>query len=154
MTNKQAHNIGGRQGLIFTMIGLGIAHILMSFIFSDLFWFTSFEYVLNVVIGALTFLANGYIFGRIAGQLILLKKWHPAIAGPLVALLILTFSAFLAGWIGFFQEGTAYIGTGQNPFEDYVLSPVLAVTIFGGLPALLTGVWFGYRIRKLGSGTS
>lgn len=154
MTNRQAANIGGKQGVILTMTGLGIAQILMALIFSDLFWFTGFEYILNVIVGTLLFLANGYIFGRIAGQMILLKKWHPAIAGPLAAVVILMFTAFLAGWVGFFQEGIRYIGTGQNPFADYVLTPVLAVTIFGGLPALLTGIWFGYRIRKMGSSIS
>jgi hypothetical protein len=56
--------------------------------------------------------------------------------------------AFLASWVGFFQEGLAKVGTNATPFADYVAKPLFSVSMVGFLPAALVGLWCGNRIKR------
>ncbi len=127
MTEIEAKKIGSRQALISVGIGLLIAQLIMTWFSSDngivngFFWFTTFSYNLNLLIGALIMLLSGHLFGQIAGKAILIKKRNYILTGFICGMAILITTAFLSSWIGFFQEGINQ--TLGNPYQDYILNP-------------------------------
>lgn len=157
MTKSDVKKIGSRQGLISVGFGLLIAQLIMT-CFSSLddgfikgfFWFTTINYKLNILIGAIILLLSGHFFGEIAAVQIIIKKRNYILVGFLTGLSVLFTTAFLCGWTGFFQEGIDNIGTNDNPFEDYIYKPLFWVTIFGVIPAFLVGIWFGGQIKIKG----
>lgn len=154
MTEIEAKRIGSRQGLISVGIGLFIAQLIMTWFSSDngivngFFWFTTFSYNLNLIIGAVIMLISGHLFGQLAGKAILIKKRNYIMTGFLCGMAILMTTAFLSSWTGFFQEGIHHIGTEQNPYQDYILTPVFSIFIFGLIPVFLVGIWFGSQIKN------
>lgn len=157
MTEIEAKKIGSRQGLISVGIGLIIAQLIMTALISSdegflkaFFWFTTIDYKLNILIGAIIMLLCGHIFGQIAGTQIIIKKRNFILIGFLCGMAVLLTTSFFSGWTGFFQEGVDNIGTNDNPFEDYIFKPLFWVTVFGIIPALLVGIWFGGQIKRKG----
>ena len=155
MTETESKRIGSRQGLIAVGAGLLIAQFIMTLMISSdegviraFFWFTTINYKLNIFIGAVIMLLCGHFYGQIAGKQIIVKKRNFVLVGFLCGMSVLLTTAFLAGWTGFFQEGIDNIGTNDNPFEDYIYKPLFWVTVFGIIPALLVGIWFGGQIKK------
>ena len=154
---SEARKIGSKQGIIAVAIGLIIAQLIMTLLISTdeglvkgFLWFTKFEYKLNIFIGAVVMLICGYFFGQIGGIQIIIKRRNHILVGFLCGLGVLLTTGFLAGWIGFFQEGIKNIGTYDNPFVDYLFKPLFWITIFGGIPSLLVGIWFGTQIKRKG----
>ncbi|WP_461069585.1 hypothetical protein [Spirosoma horti] len=78
------------------------------------------------------------------------KKWNYVLTGFLTGLAVIITTTFFASWTGFIQEGIDNIGTNDNPFFDYIFKPMYWVTMFGLIPALLVGIWFGSQIKKKG----
>jgi hypothetical protein len=157
MTETEAKKIGSRQGLISVGLGLLIAQLIMTTLISSdkgffkaFFWFTTINYKLNIFIGAIIMLLSGHFFGQLAGKAILIKKSNFILVGFLCAISVLLTTAFFSGWTGFIQEGIDNIGNNDNPFEDYIFKPLYWVTIFGIVPALLVGIWFGGQIKRKG----
>jgi hypothetical protein len=157
MTEVEARKIGSRQGLICSGLGVLIAQLIMTAMISSdqgffkaFFWFARVNYKLNLFVGIVILLLCGHFYGQIAGKAILTKKKNFVLVGFLTGMAVLLTTAFLAGWTGFFQEGIDNIGTNDNPFEDYIFKPLFWVTIFGIIPALLVGIWFGGQIKKKG----
>jgi hypothetical protein len=157
MTEKEAKRIGSKQGIISVLIGLLIAQLIMTIMISSdqgfykaFFWFSTIDYKLNIFIGAIIMILCGHFYGQFSGKAILIKKWNFILVGFLCGMAVLLTTAFLAGWTGFIQEGIDNIGTGDNPFEDYIFKPLFWVTIFGAIPALIVGIWFGGRIKVKG----
>ena len=154
MTEIEAKKIGSRQGLISVGIGLLIAQLIMTWVSSDngivkgFFWFTTFSYNLNLIIGAIIMLVSGHIFGQLAGKAILVKKRNYILTGFLCGMAILMTTAFLSSWTGFFQEGIHHTNSYDNPYEDYILKPVFWIFFFGIIPVFLVGIWFGRQIKK------
>lgn len=154
MTEIEAKKIGSRQALIAVAIGLLIAQLIMTWFSSDngiikgFFWFTTFSYNLNLIIGAIIMLISGHLFGQLAGKAILIKKRNYILTGFLCGMAILMTTAFLSSWTGFFQEGLDNLGTNDNPFEDYILKPVFWIFFFGLVPVFVVGIWFGRQIKK------
>ena len=118
--------------------------------FKAFVWFLDVDYKLNLFIGCIIMLLCGYYYGKIAGRAILIKQRNFILVGFLSAMAVLLTTAFLAGWVGFFQEGIDNIGTNDNPFEDYIFKPFLWIVLFGIIPALLVGIWFGILIKRKG----
>ncbi len=157
MTVTEAQNIGSKQGLISGGLGILIAQLIMTAMISSdqsffkaFIWFLSVDYKLNLLIGCIIMLFCGYYYGKIAGKAILIKQRNFILVGFLCAMAVLLTTAFLAGWVGFFQEGIDNIGTNDNPFEDYIFKPFFWVTLFGIIPALLVGILFGIQIKRKG----
>lgn len=157
MTITEAKKIGSRQGLISVGLGLLIAQLIMTLLIStdegfiDAFlWFTDIDYWINILIGVVIMLACGHFYGELAGKLILIRKWNFVLTGFLIGLAVILTTAFFASWTGFIQEGIDNIGTNDDPFFDYIFKPMYWVTMFGLMPALIVGVWFGGRIKKKG----
>ncbi|HEV2833468.1 MAG TPA: hypothetical protein VGW31_15920 [Hanamia sp.] len=155
MTTGQAKKIGSRQGLIAVALGVLIAQLIMTAMisfdqsfFKAFFWFTKIDYKLHILIGIIIMLFCGHFYGQLAGKAILINKKNFILVGFLCGMAVLLTTAFLAGWTGFFQEGIDNIGTHDNPFEDYIFKPLYWVTVFGIIPALLVGIWFGRQIKR------
>lgn len=155
MTLKAARHKGGMLGLKSAGIGITTAYLMMAFIFAheynglgSLLWISSVNYKFNLISGGIILLCCGYFFGQLASKMILVKKWNAMLCGMLCGVCVLVSAAFLSGWPGFFQEGIHLLGTGDDPFTDYILKPFYWITLYGMIPAILTGVWLGWRIRK------
>ena len=114
------------------------------------FWFATFSYNLNLIIGAFIMLVSGHLFGQLAGKAILIKKRNHILTGFLCGMAILLTTGFLSSWTGFFQEGISKVGTEDNPFVDYIYKPVFWIFFFGLIPVFLVGIWFGGQIKKHG----
>ena len=158
MTPSIARKIGSRQALVAVGIGVLIAQIIIASMISagegfirSFFWFFDEKIWLNILSGVVIMFFCGHYYGQLAGKLILIKNWNYALIGCLTNLAILLTTAFLASWIGFFQEGIANISTDNNPFFDYIFKPVYWVMIFGSIPAMIVGIWLGKRIKTRGS---
>jgi hypothetical protein len=157
MTEADAKIIGSRQGLICAGLGVLIAQLIMTAmisldqnLFKAFFWFTRINYKLNLFIGVIVLLLCGHFYGQLAGKEILIKKRNFILVGCFCGMAILLTTAFVSGWTGFFQEGIDNIGTEDNPFKDYIFKPLYWVTLFGMIPALLVGIWFGGQIKRKG----
>lgn len=157
MNKKNAKRIGSKQGLISAGLGLLIAQLIMTtFVSLDkdfveaFFWFTSIDYKLNILIGGGIMLFCGHFYGQLASNTILIRKSNSMLIGWLCSMGVLLTTAFLAGWTGFVQEGIYKINTNDDPFVDYIFKPFFWVTIFGTIPALIVGIWFGARVKAKG----
>jgi hypothetical protein len=158
MTVTDAKKIGSRQGLMAAGLGLLIAQMIMTYMISidrgitDAFlWFTTINFKLPVFIGCLILLTSAYFFGQVAGKAILIKNQNYVLAGPLCGMAVLLVTASLSGLTGFFQEGLGKIGSEDNPFEDYIFKPFYWVALFGWIPAIVVGTFFGWRIKIIGN---
>lgn len=157
MKLEDAKKIGSRQGLIAVGLGVLIAQLIMTAMIAQdksflkaFLWFTQVNYKLNLFIGIILMLLCGHFYGQLAGKAILIKRRNFILIGFLCGMSVLLTTAFLAGWTGFFQEGIHNIGTNDDPFEDYIFKPLYWVTIFGTVPALIVGIWFGGQIKVKG----
>ncbi|MGD1843236.1 MAG: hypothetical protein ACFB0B_20430 [Thermonemataceae bacterium] len=159
MTTKKAKQIGSQQGLLLAGIGVFLAYLLVMLLLypsesllKTLFWILEADYQVNLITGVVFFLFCGYLFGQLAGWLILIKQWNATFTGALLGLAILFTATFLTSWVGFFQEGIHDLGTPANSFYDYIFKPVFWVTMAGVFPASIAGAWFGWRIKRKGKG--
>ena len=157
MTLTEAKIIGSRQGLISVGFGILIAQLIMTLMISTdngfinaFFWFTDIDYWINILIGIIIIFACRHFYGQLVGKLILIKKWNFIHTGFLIGLLIILTTSFLASWTGFIQEGIDNIGTISNPFNDYIFKLMYWITIFGLIPSLIVGCWFGRQIKIKG----
>lgn len=157
MTETEAKKIGSQQGLICAGLGVLIAQLIMTAMISSdqnllkaFFWFTRVNYKLNLFIGSVILFACGHFYGQFAGKAILIKRQNYILVGFLSGVAVLLTTAFVSGWIGFFQEGLDNLGTDDNPFEDYIFKPLLWITTFGVVPASIVGLWFGRQIKVKG----
>lgn len=154
MNKDQAKKIGKTQALKSVCWGLLIAQLMMTWLSSDqglinaFFWFLDFNYQLNVIVGVTIMLLCGYYYGQLAGVEILIKKKNHFWIGFKYGMATFLTTIFLASWTAFFQEGLKNMGTEDNPFSDYILKPFFWVLVFGLIPVLLVGFWFGTQIKK------
>ncbi len=79
---------------------------------------------------------------------ILIKKKNDTLVGIKYAFLALITGTVIGCCVGFFQEGVHNLNTDDNPFEDYFYKPIIWVVLFGLVPALFIGTWFGKQIKK------
>lgn len=157
MTIIEAKKIGSQQGLISVGIGISIAQLIMTWLISSdkgwikaFFWIIETDYWMNILIGVGIMIASGHFYGQLAGILILVKKWNYKLTGLLSGMAVIWTTTFLAGWTGFFQEGIDNLSTNDNPFVDYIFKPMFWVSVFGFVPVMVVGIWFGNRINYKG----
>jgi hypothetical protein len=156
MTKEKAKQIGSRQALKSVALGLLTAQLIMTLLSSDsgilkgFFWFIDFSYNINLLIGVIVMLLCGHFYGQRAGFEILMKRKDYSWVGFKYGFLTLITTAFLSSWTGFFQEGIHNIGTNDEPFTDYIFKPLFWITVFGLIPVVLVGFWFGSQINKQG----
>lgn len=155
MTLKEANKIGSRLAIKAVLIGILIAYLIMSLLVStgegykDAFlWFLDINFGLNVFFGVGVMILSGHFIGQLAARLILLKEWDYIFTGIFAGFAIITTTTFFASLLGYFQEGV-YQNYG-SPFYDYVIKPIITITIFGFVPIVFVGIWFGIRVYKRG----
>lgn len=149
MTPEIAKNIGIKKAMQSATIGILIAFLIMTlFAGGSLQWMVEWNYWINIIIGIGIFYGLAYLFGKNAGNEILIKKMDSDKVGAKYGLLTLIITAFLVGWTGFVQEGMEPYDTFWNSFRDYIFKPFFWITLIGFLPAFLVGILFGKWIKK------
>lgn len=157
MDRSTAQQIGSQWGLALVTTGTLIAYLIPATLFTndgkiDWLWILDWDYWFNLFIGLGIFFFLGYYFGKKAGYQILIKKRNPYLIGVSYSLLTLFCTAFLCGWTGFFQEGIDDLSYSiTEPFVDYIVKPLYWISLFGFLPALICGLFFGKGIQYCGN---
>ena len=157
--NKTAKKIGQRQAMKSALCGLLIAYTIMGgLIYSSdmkpikaLFWIFDVDFAFNLLVGAFGLLTMAYFFGRLAGVDILVKNKNEFVTGVKYGFLTLISATLIGSSIGFVQEGIDNIGIFGNPFYDYYFKPLYWVTMFGIIPVVVVGGWFGRQIKRKGA---
>ena len=158
MDKGQAKLIGQRLAIKSALIGLTIAYIIFGgLIYSwdekllkSAFWIFDVDFWYHLIIGAIGLLTMAYFFGQLAGVEILIKRRNEFLTGIKYGLITLLTGTLIGSSVGFIQEGLDNIGEFSNPFYDYYFKPLYWVTMFGIIPVVIVGLWFGRQIKKQG----
>lgn len=157
MDIKTAKQIGQRLAIKSGLIGIMIAYAIMAWMISwdanlnkAVFWIADVDFGFNVLVGAIGLLTMAYFFGQLAGVEILVKKKNEKWTGIKYGFLTLTTGTLIGSSVGFIQEGMDDTGGFSNPIYDYYFKPLWWVTIFGTVPVIIVGAWFGRQIKKQG----
>ena len=149
MTPELAKNIGIKKALQSATIGLLVVFLFMTLLArGNFFWLAEWNYLINIIIGIAILYGLAYLFGKNAGNEILIKKKDSDKVGAKYGVLILIITAFLFGWTGFVQEGMEPYDTFWDSFEDYIFKPFFWIIVIGIIPAILVGIQFGRWIKK------
>ena len=158
MDIKTAKQIGQRLAIKSGLIGLLIGYIIFGgLLFSwdmkftkALFWIFDVEFGYHLIIGAIGLLTMSYFFGQLAGIDILVKRKNELWTGVKYGLIILVTGTLIGSSVGFIEEGLDNIGTPDDPFYDYYFKPLYWVKMFGIIPVVIVGLWFGRQIKRQG----
>ena len=177
MNPETAKKIGSALAVKSVSIGLVIAYIIMvpvslmgnnKSLWQAMLWIIDWiqsEFLFHIIIGIIAFYACGYFFGGRAGKSILIKHRNYLLVGVMCGLLTLLTTVFLGTLTGFFMgliHGRHYIDTADDlkqsdfiyeNFINYIFKPMFWFSIFGFLPAIGVGVWFGWRLKRKGAST-
>jgi hypothetical protein len=150
ITREIARKIGANEALKFVSVGLGVAYLIMALLAGPLFFIAMSDFDLNFICAIIVIYLCGYVYGQRAGLSILIKRRNYALIGFLYSFLTLITATFLASWVGFFQQIHNHPGESDNSFNDYIYKPVFLVMLFGLIPVIGVGIWFGRSILKKG----
>ena len=143
---NQPQIIGRQQAVLFATIGLIMA-LLLVFVMAGTIprFMLDIWHSVAIAVGALYFAAG--MLGMAAGSLIDRFR-QPAVISGIVGiglaestLLIAAVAGAGVGFIAHSREGGA--------FADYIGKPVFWVMLVGSLPALVLGIIYAYRVRKI-----
>ncbi len=155
MDKRRAKGIGSKAGLKAVTLGLIIAEVIKTLagldngIFKAIFWFTDYDYFLNLVIAVVIIYLCGHFYGQASSKAILINHKNYNLEGFKFGIFTLFTSTVISSCISFLILGTAEIGVkGENPISDYIITPVFIVSLYGLVPSLILGFWFGKQIRK------
>ena len=155
MDKRRAKGIGSKAGLKAVAAGIIMGQIIMTVLsmndgpFKAVAWFLNTEFIYNVIFFLIVAVIAGHLFGQSASKAILINHKNYNLEGGKFSLFTLATSATISSCISFLIEGTDKIGTkGETPISDYIVTPVFMVLLFGLIPALIVGYWFGKQIRK------
>lgn len=133
----------GLVALIFLLIGEGKPEAVF-----DLMMDWPVQAFIGLVIGPLI----GHLVGAWAGPKILLHGWNAWLLSPLVGFACVWATTFLFSLEGYFNEGI-HGWDSEHAVRDYIVNPLLAVTLVGGLFILLASIvmaaFFDRARRKL-----
>lgn len=142
-----AKRIGYRQAFKAITIGLAVAYIMMA-LMAGPFWLFEFTYTPTLIFAAIVLYGAGYLFGGLAGKFIVEKNYPPVLVGLVSGFLIIWSATFIGSLVGFFNEGLPNKSPISDPFEDYILNPILTVSFWGLIPIVGIGVWYGWSIKR------
>jgi hypothetical protein len=145
---KTIKRIGYTQAFKAITVGLAIGYLIMALL-SGPFWLFQYNYAPTICFAAaITYLA-GYYFGGLTGIWIIKQK-RPAILFGIIGGFLMVWSAtFIGSLVGLIKEGLPNRSAISEPFHDYVYKPMVLVTMFGFLPIVLVGIWFGLSVGKI-----
>lgn len=154
MDLKQAKHIGRKRALESVTIGVILFYVIGVFLFSNeglrsLLWLGYLDlynwmFIANWVI---TFYVLSVFVGNYAGKEILVEQRNPLTIGIKSGVIMIFLGAFFGCFLGFLTEGLESVGTNDNPFVDYFLKPIYWIVLFGIVPGMLVGIFFGWRIK-------
>lgn len=131
-------------------LGLSLAYLIMAGLDGNLGWLGRLpRWWPNLLVATAVMYLCAYVYGGWAGAAIIEKKRDAGWVGTVCGVLTLLTVAFLASWVGFFQEGLAKVGAYENPYVAYIARPLFWVSVVGFLPAALVGLWFGNSIKRI-----
>jgi len=142
--------IGYIQAFKAITLGLLIAYSITSLFGGGLFWLFEFAYSPTILFAALMTYVAGYFFGGLTGIWILRDNRSPILFGIIGGFLIVWTATFMGSLIGFVKEGLPNQSKISDSIHDYLYKPMALVTMFGFLPIILVGMWFGLSIKKIG----
>ena len=116
--------------------------------FADLAWIFRFDYTPTLIFAVIVIYYFGFLFGSLAGIDILVKKRPSLLFGIIYGFLIVWSTTFVGSLVGFFTEGLANKTPISEPFNDYIIKPLLIITFYGFIPIIAIGIWYGYSIKK------
>lgn len=159
MDKRKAKHLGGKFGLRAVTGGLFMAQIVMTIFFynnnkSDgilkaFFWFTETNFWLSLVTGISVLYICGYFYGQFCGRQVLINHKNYNLVGFKYALFALLVPTVSASFINFLIVGIDKVGQSKaNPIVDSFLTPIPIIFLFGLVPALLMGYWFGKQLRR------
>ena len=141
--------IGYTQAFKAITVGLLIAYSIMATMAGPL-WLFQFHYAPTVIFSAIVTYLAGYFFGGLTGIWILKHKRSAIFTGIIGGFLIMWTGTFIGSLVGLVNEGLPNQNEISEPFYDYIYKPIGLVTMFGFLPIILVGIWFGLSIKKHG----
>lgn len=139
--------IGYTQAFKAITVGLIIAYVIMA-LMAGPFWLFQFDYALTILFATIIIYIAGYFFGGLTGIWISKRSRLAILFGICGGFLIVWIATFFGSLIGFMNEGLASKSEISEPVRDYIYKPMALVTIFGFLPIILVGIWFGLSIKK------
>ena len=147
---SNAKSIGYKQAFKAITIGLAIAYFIMALLAGPA-WLFQFDYAPAIIFSAIATYVAGYFFGGLTGIWIIKMKLPAIPLGILSGFLIVWSATFVGSLIGFFNEGFQNQNSISESFRDYIFKPIALVTIYGFVPIVLVGLWYGFSIKKHGS---
>ncbi len=147
MTDLTIKKIGYGQAFKAITIGLIIAYIIMA-LMAGPFWLFQFDYAPTILFGALVIYIAGYFFGGLTGIWISKQSKLAIPLGIVAGFLIVWTGTFFGSLIGFMKEGLPNQSDISESLHDYIYKPIALVTIYGFLPIIVVGIWFGLSIKK------
>ena len=114
------------------------------------FWILDVGFWYHLIMGAFGLLTMAYFFRQHAGVEISVKRKNDLWTGVKYGLITLLTGTLIGRSVRFFQEGLHNIGGFSNPFYDNYFKPLYWVTMFGIIPVVIVGLWFGRQIKRRG----
>ena len=157
MKEKAAKRIGIKYGIKSIIIGVITSYctIFVFFLLSgeglkSIIWlneldFYSLLFILNWIF---SFFLFALIFGIKAGKEILIQKRDFEKVGMKYGVLTLIFASFLGCLPGLISEGMEGFTLKSYGINSYIFKPMFWIIFFGIIPAVLTGRWFGKKIKS------
>ncbi|KAA9035818.1 hypothetical protein FW778_19875 [Ginsengibacter hankyongi] len=139
--------IGYRQAFKAITVGLVIAYIIMA-LMAGPFWLFQVDFAPTILFAAIIIYIAGYFFGGLTSIWISKQSRLAILFGIIGGFLIVWTATFFGSLIGFMKEGLPNNSEISEPIHDYIYKPLGLVTIFGMLPIIIVGIWFGLSIRK------
>ena len=142
--------IGYRQAFKATTAGLMIAYLIMA-LMAGPFWLFQVDYAKSIIFATVIIYIAGYYFGGLTACWIIKEKRPAIIFGITGGFLIVWSATFIGSLVGLEQQGLSNKTEIGQSFHDYVFKPMAVVTMFGFLPIVLVGRWFGLSVKKYGN---
>jgi len=150
MTRTNAIKVGYKQAFKAITFGLVIAYFIMSLLAGP-FWLFRRDYMPTILFAVAMLYLSGFYLGGLMGKWIINKRRSPIFLGIIAGFMIVWIATFLGSLIGFFNEGLRYSNSLRDSFYNYIYKPLALVTVFGFIPIILVGIWFGLSVKSLGS---
>ena len=153
MTEDVAKKIGSNSALKSVTIGLIVAYLIMMLLtigdgfFKALIWIIYFDNSLNLIVSMGVIYLCSYLFGRFAGNEIIMMNKNAVWVGIKYSFITLVISTFISSFWGLFQAMEKNDGV-ENLFGDYIMKPVFLVSIVGLIPVIIIGALFGTHIKR------
>ena len=155
MDKKRAKQLGRMRAFESVTIGVIIFFLVGVFLFSNeglrsILWLQYLDLYnwLFIANWLVTFYVLAIIIGNYGGKEILIRNKSSLIVGVKSGVLILCSAAFFGCLLGFITEGIENAGSSDFPLVEYFMKPIFWIFIYGLIPSILMGIFFGWRVKN------